>query len=496
MSNALKATLRGVGWGGTATVVNVLFQLLFMAVMARLLDPSHFGLLAMANLMLRFLSYFAQLGITSALIQKEALHDGDIRAALVITLAVSGFCTALALLGAPWAAAYLEMPDLASIIQVLSVTFLINGFAGVSQGLLRRNLAFKGLAIIEILAYVLGYGAVGLSMALSGAGVWSLVGAVLAQSVITAVGSFLLAPHELGWRHHQDQRRHFVQFGFKYSVIGFIEFLSGNLDALIVGKLLGAGAAGIYNRASLLSSLPIQQPANLVTRALFPVISRLGSARQFESLQLSTLVVGTYAFAVSWGMLAAAPTLVAVLLGDKWLSAVPIVQILCLAIGPQYLAHLVGVTLDAQGVLRPKLIVQSSVLAIQLLAFMVLAAYGLPGIAFAMVITEWTRFIFMAVVVWHLHKPKLQHVQLIFMVVLAAGLCSLGLITLANHVVPYDAPRILSLLLEIAAGALALLVVCLLARHPVRKLPVVAEILQRMPALDALFQLRLPRKTP
>lgn len=484
--------MHGIGWGGASTIVNVLFQLVFMAVMARLLDPMHFGLLAMANVMLRFLTYFAQLGVGPALIQKPVLEDGDVRAALSVSLGISALCTLLAILAAPFAAIYFEMPLLAPVVQALSANFLLGGLSAVSQSLLRREMRFKQIAIIESASYILAYGIVGIVLAYLGFGVWALVGAVLSQSALTALMSFLFSRHELGLRHQAHQRNHFFNFGARYSVIGFLEFLSGSVDALIVGKLFGTAATGIYGRASLLINLPIQQPANIITRALFPVMSRLGANRQVASLQITVLVLGSYALAVALGMIVAAPDIVVVLLGKKWLDAIPILQMLALAVVPQYLSHLVGVTLDAMGELKPKLMIQSGVLAVQLLAFALLARYGVLGIAAAVVLAEWCRFILMARLVMRLLHPPMHEFRLIFAILALNGLSAVGLIWLASHALPPELPRWMHLLLEILAGGVAVTVVSWSSRRWIGQLPVVGELVARMPQLGRLIPVPKP----
>jgi len=483
MTSSFNKTIQGIGWGGLSTGVNVMFQLVFMAVMARLLDPVHFGLIAIANVMLRFLTYFAQLGVGPALIQKPELTDGDVRAALSVSLGISAICTVIAIIAAPFIAGYFVMPMLEPVIQALSVNFLLGGLAAVSMSLLRRDMRFKHVAIIEIIAYVLGYGLVSITLAYLDFGVWALVGAVLSQSTFSASLAYLFSRHEFGWRHQKHQRAHFFSFGVRYSLIGFIEFLSGSLDSLIVGKFFGAAAAGIYGRASLLTNLPVQQPAYIITRALFPVISRLGDQRQIASLQISALVLGSYAFAVSLGMIAAAPDVVRVLLGEKWIEAIPILQILALAVAPQYLSHLVGVTLDAMGQLKSKLRIQAGVLILQIVAFLLLLPQGVLGIAAAIVVAEWTRFTLMAWLIARLLQPPMREFGLILSIALLAGVVSFGLIWIAAHALPAEVSILLHLLLEIAAGGLALLGVSWLSRRALGRLAVMGELAQRLPYL-------------
>lgn len=487
MTSPLDKTLRGIGWGGLSTSINVLFQLVFMAVMARLLDPVHFGLIAIANVVLRFLSYFAQLGVGPAIVQKSELNGGDIGAALSVSISISAICTVAAVLFAPLAATFFGMPMLTGIIRALSINFILGGISAISISLLRRDMRFKQIAILESTSYILGYGFVGVLLAYLGFGVWSLVGAVLSQSLLNTILAYGFSRHEIGWQHHKDQRNHFFKFGTRYSIIGFIEFLSGSLDSMILGKFLGPAITGVYGRASLLTSLPVQQPANVITRVLFPIISRLESKRQLAGLQISALTLGSYASAVSLGMVAAAPDIVKVLLGDKWLAAIPIVQILALAVAPQFLSHLVGVTLDALGELKLKLYTQASVLALQLVTFFLLLPYGVLGVASVIVFAEWVRFLLMARLIVGLLQPSIKEFQLVFLIILVAGLSSYGLIWLVAHAIPVGMTPWKHLILEMLTGAIALLCVAWFSRNALAQLPVIAELAKRFPQLSILI---------
>src|SRR5262249_9758670 len=153
-----------------------------------------------------------------------------------------------------------------------------------------------------------------------------LVGAALAQTLLTAGLSYACTRHPLALRHSLSARRHFVAFGGRYSVIGFFEFLAGSIDVLAVGKALGEVSAGYYNRARTIANLPVQQPATVMNRALFPVLSSISTEREKMAigLQLGLLCVGSYALAAGMALSAAADPVVALLLGPKWAAVVPI----------------------------------------------------------------------------------------------------------------------------------------------------------------------------
>ncbi|NDP47676.1 MAG: oligosaccharide flippase family protein, partial [Sulfuriferula multivorans] len=256
-----------------------------------------------------------------------------------------------------------------------------------------------------------------------------------------------------------------------------------SLDAMVIGKLFGAGPAGLYSRAFLLAHLPVQQPANLLTKVLFPVVSRLGIQRQADSLQISMLLVGSYAFAVSFGMIPAARDLITVLLGDQWVEAVPLLQILALAVGPVYVAHVMGTTLDAMGALKPKLRIQATKLAVLILLLLALADKGTMGVVYAVVLSEWFGFLLIAGFIFRKLSTPAREWGLILGIVIASGFATYACVWLATWLIPEVTPHWVRLLGEVSSGAIALAGVAWLSRGALAGLPVIGELSQRLPRL-------------
>lgn len=488
----VKKLASGVGWGTFSVIAMTGFQLVFMAVMARLLDPANFGLVAIANVSLKFFNYFAQLGTAPALIQKPELDDGDIGAALTVSLGVSCFFAALALVTAPLFEIFFEMAGLADVIKVLAINFIIGGFSVVSVGLLRRNTAFRALAIIDVASYVVGYGVVGLATAYQGMEVWALVAAFMTQNLLAAVLSYAAIRHTLRLKHTPAQRRHFFSYGGRYSLIGFLEFLTANLDAMVIGKLFGAGPSGYYNRALLLANLPVQHPANILTKALFPIMSSIGDQhdKQTISLQLSILLVGSYAFAVSAGIYVAAPDLVLVLLGDKWLEAIPIIKVLSWSVGPQFISHVAGVTLDSLNQLTVKLKIQFAMLLI-LIPLMAPALFGGDAItiASAVVIMEWLRVSAILRTLMRILRISFKDMAIIALCIMIIT-ASTGLLIICIYQIfsfTYPISAAFRLMAEISAGALGLIIGFLISRYLTVRLPAIRFLIEQAPFSAKFF---------
>ena len=386
--NKLKS---GVSWGTGSAIINMTFQVVFMGVMARLLTPADFGLVAIATICLQFFQFFTRLGLQAAIIQKEKLDDGDVQAALFVSLAVSIFLFVLIFLLAPLAEYAFQFERLTIVIRVLAINILLSGLFSVSFGLLRRNTKFDTIAKIEVVGYLIGYGVVGLSLAFSGFGVWALVATTLTQSTVIAIWSYAATRHPINLSSTRQQKDFFISFGGKLSIIGFFEFLTTNISQLVVGKVFGSTHSGIFNRAYFLGLLPVKRPTIIITMALYPIICSMQKGNdedRYHGMILGLLIVGIYAASVSAGIAVAAPELIGVLLGNQWLEAIPILQILIFSVTQNSLSQIAAVNLDALGDLNSRLKVQSISLVSIIILLFALVPYGIYGICIAIVMLE------------------------------------------------------------------------------------------------------------
>lgn len=151
----LDQSLQGVKWSTLSTIANMLLQLFFMAIMARLLAPSAFGLVAIAMVTLRFAGYFAQMGIGPALVQKT-LEEPDISAAFFLSVSLGATASGVVFILAPTIGKWMGSDQLEDVIQVLAGSFILTGLSTVPIYLLRRELRFKALAFVESTSYLLG----------------------------------------------------------------------------------------------------------------------------------------------------------------------------------------------------------------------------------------------------------------------------------------------------------------------------------------------------
>ena len=264
---------RGVTWTYIAIAIGVVIQLGVTAVTARLLDPAAFGLVAMANVLMRFGGYFAQMGVGRALIQRPEIGDDEVRAAFTSSTILGLIVGAVVILAAPLAAAFFKSEDVVPVTRWLALTFVASGLGATAQALLRRNLRFRASGFVEVAAYALGYGVPTLGLAFAGFGVWSLVAGAIGQSIVASGLAYLLTRHPVRPTFKFAAHRLLLGFGTKVSIISLLEFVGSTLDSAVIGRFGSAAQLGVYNRAFMLASLPTYHAHNGIAKVLFPVLS-------------------------------------------------------------------------------------------------------------------------------------------------------------------------------------------------------------------------------
>ena len=391
MPNSLTSkTLHGLKWSYASTITNAVMQIGYTAMMARLLNPSDFGLVAMSGVVLRFGNYFAQMGMSSAVIQKKDLSKENISAAFTSSIFLGFVFTILAFLLAPLAKYLFNNNDVIPLVRVMGLAFLINGFSLTALALIRRSMDFKYLAFAEITAFIVGYLVIGIGSALIGFGVWSLVYASLSQSLILAVLTFLIIRHKVtlsfSWAHYKP----LISFGSKVSVISFLEFIGGSLDTILIGRYFGDIKLGFYNRAQMLINLPMQYFTSSFSRVLFPSFSQIqdDNKRIKKNIFLILKIVATVLFPFAIFVSILSKEIVYVILGSKWMESAILLQILAFAAAINLLSHFIAVLFEAKGLLKEKIFAQSLFIVVLAASFYLVLPYGVLGFTFALLFSQ------------------------------------------------------------------------------------------------------------
>lgn len=333
----LKNDLKGRTVRGGAAVVasqgsQFFLQMIFTVVLARLLTPYDFGIVAMVTAVTGLAQTFADLGLSEATIQRAEITANEVSALFWINSAVGLGLTIATIALAPGLAWFYKEPRLFAIALVLSPTFLIGGLRVQADALLKRQMRFKSLAVRDVTSYAVGV-VVAVTMALEGAGYWAIIAFPLTVNVMQMFGSWLMVKWTPSWPRRIADIGSIVSFGGHVAASYLVGTVSGNLANVLIGWYWAAGPLGIYSRASNLLLRPVNQILMPAGAVAIPALSRTQSDPQrFARYYLSAVNLIMWISALLFGFLfVAAKPVIDIILGSKWRDAAPVFQLLCIS---------------------------------------------------------------------------------------------------------------------------------------------------------------------
>lgn len=323
-------TMRGIGWSSAAKFFRQFIQLAFQILLARLLDPSDFGLLGMILVFSSLTDILKNLGLGQALVHKKVLESELLNAVFWVNIFVGILLLGIFQLAAPWIAAFYKAPALEDITRVYSLIFLIGSFNVVQDALLQKQLQFKRLFVAEAVA-VLSGGFLALWLAWKGYGVWTLVWQYLVITLVSTLIIWFTSSWAPSFRFSLKPIGSLQQFGKNLLGHDLLSFVSRNIDNLLIGKFLGAASLGFYSRAYFLMLQPINLTNQVLARVMFPVFAKLQD--QPEQIRMaylkSTRLVSFLVFPAITFVFVMSDPLVRLLLGDKWAETGYLLKIFC-----------------------------------------------------------------------------------------------------------------------------------------------------------------------
>lgn len=307
-------------------------QFLLSLIIARLLLPSDYGLIAMLSIFMAIAQTFIDSGFANALIQKKDKADVDYSTVFFFNIVISVFLYLLLYLFSPAIAGFYHEEELESITKIFGIILIINSFGIVQQAKLTIALDFKRLAMASLTAVVIS-GVVGVIMACKGFGAWALVWQSLLNNLLRVLFVCFFSGWMPSFRFSVKSFKQLFSFGSKLLLSSLLHTIYTNLYTMIIGLKFSAGELGFYNRAFTLAQFPSTNLTNVIVRAIYPIQCRLqDDHEQLYGMFLKYMRMACFfIFPVMIGLCALAEPLVRLLLTDKWLPAVPLLQILCIA---------------------------------------------------------------------------------------------------------------------------------------------------------------------
>lgn len=324
-----RTTLHGVLWMTAGRFMKAPTNLIAIAILARLLTPADFGVVAIGFVVVGLANVLVDGTFGMILVRRPKIDPAMIGASLLLCSALGAVFALVLVIGAPLIEHYFDFPDLAAVLTVLAAVLPISAAMAVSTGLLQRASRFGALTVNSFLAQLV-YAIIAVVLAFAGFGLWSLVWAQMTQSVVETLLGYRAIRPEYRIAFSTEALGETFRSGGMFTISKLFNWASGNIDKIVIGRLLGASSLGLYSRGASMMVTVNQVIGTGTARVLFSTFAKmqddLERMRRAFDRTLSTSVVG--ATLASAFVIMFADLIVRLLLGPKWLSAVPIMQAL------------------------------------------------------------------------------------------------------------------------------------------------------------------------
>ncbi|MFQ6859903.1 lipopolysaccharide biosynthesis protein [Collinsella sp.] len=313
--------------GGSKAIIMVV-----QIILARLLSPEAFGVLAILLVVTQVADSIAQSGLGMALIQKSDANDGSYSTAWWLSIGLAAMLYVGIFLGAPAIAVFYNMPDLITYLRVLGLIVFFNSANSIQRSFLQRSMNFKGI-FIATTAAALASGIGGIALAFFGFGVWALVVQSLLQSVFICIVMWTQVSWKPKLLFDVAEARDLFGYGWKICITGILNVLYSGISELVLGRACSSGELGLYSQGRKYPIAAIGVMSNAIANVLFPMFSSIkGDVGALRDAIRRGLTLGTFIVApISLLVAVAAEPLVVILLSGKWLACVPIFQLTCIS---------------------------------------------------------------------------------------------------------------------------------------------------------------------
>ena len=344
-------TVAGLNWRFVTVVFQFAFQFGIGVLLARLLPPEDFGLVGLALIVIGFARIINDLGLAEAIVQREDLTNRHIRVGFTSSVLLGIGLTACMYGVAPVAADILKDDRVTPLLRFIGVSFFFSGFSIVGEALLKRRLRFKQLMFVELISFVLGYGAVAITLALNGFGEWSLAWGHLMQKVINSALAYAAVRHSLKPLFARTEFMQLANFGAGSTLLKIFNYAARQGDYFVIGRLLGPDPLGLYTRAYQLMKKPLTYTGQVLSSVLFPAVSRIqGEEEKVREAYGKAISVTAVLVLPSMLMFVIyAPEIIVGLYGAKWTGAIIPLQVLAAFGLFRTVYHVAGAFIKAHG---------------------------------------------------------------------------------------------------------------------------------------------------
>ena len=351
MANNIKRQLfSGVFYTALAKYSGIIISLVVAGILARLLSPDDFGIVAIATVIIAFFNLFTDMGVSPAIVQHKSLTKEELSDIFSFTV-WTGMAISLLFFAASWLIArYYDSKILGTLCQLLSVNLFFASATIVPGALFYRNKEFKYIAVRSFIIQIAG-GAGAVTAALCGAGLYALIITPIISSILIFVISYQRYPQRLHFTWGLTALRKIFSYSAYQFLFNVINYFSRNLDKLLIGKHMSMSDLGYYEKSYRLMMLPLQNITQVITPVMHPIFSDFQNdkAKLAASYERIIRILSFIGLPLSVLLFFTAEEVTLIIFGDQWMPSVPVFRILSLSVGIQIILSSSGSIFQAAG---------------------------------------------------------------------------------------------------------------------------------------------------
>jgi len=450
--------LSGLKWSILAKAITQVFSWVSTFLVIRMLSPEDYGIMALAMTFVLFGTLFSSGGFITSIVKTQLKDKQQSSQMFTVSITVNFLIAFLVMFYSEEIGFFYDNAQLQSVLFVMATASLLNSFLIVPGAYLDIDMNFKGKAICDSIAALVA-AVVALVVAYQGGAFWALVYSYVTQQFIRVIGYHIIAKSAYFFTLNFKGSRSILKFAYSNQVNGLLWFGYNQIDTILIGKFLGINILGIYNVAKDVASLPMMKVAAIMNQVGFSAFASLKEDKSATGyyLEKSLKLIAIFAFPIFFGISSVSNEIILLLIGEKWLSAAPIISVLCFVFPFRMMNT--NIQLYANALNRPKFNLQNtSMMSVIMIALM----FWATQISLIVTALTWlTGFVcifliilFRLLVNFSLKKGML----LVWVVPFIISLCMWLVIYFANsYLLEYNANPLLSLIIKMTLGAVAII---------------------------------------
>ena len=369
---------------------NQLIQFVVQIILARLLLPADFGVIALLMVFIHLAQVFVQSGFSTALIQAKNPDDRDFSSVFYLSLGVAGILYIVLFISAPAISAFYKMPDLTRVLRVLSLILFFGAVNSIQNAVVSREFKFKQL-FYSSLGAILISGTIGVYLAYAGYGTWALVWQQLSNALFLCLIMWITVKWRPKLLFSLDRLSKLFSFGWKLLVSALLDTGYREMQSLVIGKMFSAADLGFYNRGRMFPQVVVGNIDGSIQSIMLPALSQVqDDPRRIKEMMRRAITMSAFIIApLMAGMIATAEPIVRIVLTDKWLPSVPFMQICCISFifYPIHTANLTAINAVGRSDIFLKLEIYKKLLGIAVLVVTIILFRSVIAIAWSAVLS-------------------------------------------------------------------------------------------------------------